>query len=161
MLKKLPIKKHRPDKGVKGSHPNQSMWHKTRTPEEKAEYRRKISEGMRKYHAKRTVEQEQERARKLSETRKKVFFKTYAGHTTKLYMGYLFSQYQASLTPEERAATSSKQSAATRKIWEGLTPEERERRLNAWLKTDVINTLFEKEVPRKKTFCGVVREDRM
>ncbi len=160
MLKKIPIKKVRPDKGVKGSHPNQSMWHKTRTAEEKAAYSKKISDGMKKFYAQRKAEDAKKKS-DLIKKAKKIFFESAAGREEKDYREYLSRNYQLGLEGEERIRILAKRGAGRKANWDLYTPEEKREMVAKQVGHDKLNNIIEFNVPRKKTFCGVVREDRM
>ncbi len=159
-LKKIPIKKVRIDKGKKGSHPNQSMWHRTRTEAEKKAYSDKISASMKIFYAQRKEEDAELKYLRQSIGRKR-FFETDEGREEKKYRQYLSRQYQLSLEGEERERILAKRGAGRKKEWYTHTPEERKKMFSKLVGTDKLNNIIELDVPRKKNFCGVVREDRM
>lgn len=158
-LKKIPIKKSRSDKGKKGSHPNQSMWHRTRTDAEKKAYSDKISAGMKRFYAQRKAEDAEKKSLRIKAS-KKIFFESPEGREEKEYRRYLTGQYMSSISKEELEKISAKKGASRKKEWDTHTPEER-RRIACGQSGLDMTKIFEFNVPRKKNFCGVVREDRM
>jgi hypothetical protein len=159
-LKKIPVKPPRKDKGVKGSHPNQSMWHRTRTEAEKKAYSEKISAGMKRFYAQRKAEDAEKKYIRQSIGRKR-FFKTDEGREEREYRKYAARQYQLSLEGEEKERILAKRSVSRKKAWDKLDPEERSEAVAKLFGRDKLAKIIELNVPRKKNFCGVVREDRM
>ena len=137
-------------------------WHASLSPEQKAEFRRKVSEGMLRYHAKLTPLQKERIAKRMSE-KKKAFYKTYAGHVEREYRRYLSKNYQENLSKERKKKTREKQAKWQREKWKNYTPEEREKNKEAIRRgrRKKMKDLFEYNVPRKKNYCGVVHEDSL
>lgn len=134
-LKKIPVKKKK--------RPGMQSWYDKMTPWQRDYHRKLISEGTKKYYDNRP----EEIAKKKSESmrlNKIVFYATPAGRIEKEYKAYLGREYQLGLEGEERKRVLAKRNAGIKK---------------AWAKRMAV--LFEKDVPRKKTYCGVVREERM
>lgn len=162
--------------------------HANRTPEQKAAIAKKTSESIKKWHREMAPEKKRAINRKISATQIKrkseipprhqrdinrkrsegfrKFDKTERGRIQRKYIGYLSSQDILKCPPERKKRIVEKRNKGHRLYWANLTPEEKEERLKNSVKKGNkkgkrINCFYEKDVPRKKNYCGVVTEQEM
>lgn len=84
----------------------------------------------------------------------------------KEYLGYRYSRALDECVPTRRERIITKRTEGVQKKWDSLTHEEKEIRCantigKGHLKQRKIHLLYETDVPRKKTYCGVVTEQEM
>lgn len=161
--------------------------HANRTPEQKAATSKKTSESIKKWHREMSAKKIQERNRKISATtiqrhserpprykrdlsKKKSesfhkFDKTLEGREQRKYIGYLSSKDILECPLERKKRIVEKRNSGHRRYWANLPPEEKEKRIkestkHSRIRSQRISCFYEKDVPREKTYCGVLVEEK-
>ena len=156
-LQPIPIKRKPTLKGI--PHPEMSRFWMQMTPEQREAHKKKISDGMKKHHAKRTPLQNWQKKIKILKTRIMNFpAGAWISRELSEYYSYLRNFDIGLLSDEEVERRRQLRSDGMKKAWERTSPECKKKRLAKMHGGDIRDALVERDVPRVKTFCGVVRE---
>jgi len=142
-------------------------WHANMSEEKRLAKNRKISKTMQKRHSEMPP-----RMKKDINIKKSVSFRKFdesaKGMEQRLYLGYLNTLDLLNCSPERQKIITAKQVVGQKKKWDSLTPEQRKLRISKTLgmtrikeRAEAKKCFFEFDVPRKKTYCGVVTSEEM
>lgn len=140
-------------------------YHASLTPEQKQERKRKISESVKKRIAQRPPRMHKSICKKMSISHQK-FEKSEKGRINKKYTSYCTKLRHARTSPEEKAKRIEAHREKIKKVWDNRSKAEKDRILAITHKgrdryLALRNLFYEKDVPRKKNYCGVVTEEEV